>query len=93
MGVLLEKRNAGACPALFYPLLRALFGSRRKTIKNNLAGFAASRFGKAGGFPAEDMCAEVLAKSGLKGGERAENLGLETFLTLANLLEEYDHYR
>jgi 16S rRNA (adenine1518-N6/adenine1519-N6)-dimethyltransferase len=93
MGVLLEKRNTVPRPALFYPLLRALFGSRRKTIKNNLAGFAASRFGKAAGSPAEDICAEVLAKSGLKDSERAENLGLEDFLTLANLLEEYDHKR
>ena len=94
MGVLLEKRNAVPRPALFYPLLRALFGSRRKTIKNNLAGFIASRFGKGlpSGLSAESICAGVLAKSGLKGGERAESLGPEVFLTLANLLQECEHY-
>ena len=93
MGVLLEKRNAAACPALFYPLVRALFASRRKTIKNNLTGFIASRFGKAAGSSAEDVCAGILAQCGLKGSERAENLEPKTFLTLANSLQECDHYR
>ena len=37
MGVLLEKNeNNKEIPGVFYPLVRALFASRRKTIKNNL---------------------------------------------------------
>jgi len=46
MGVLLEKNNAFRCPAVFYPLVRSLFASRRKTIKNNMSSFISSRLGE-----------------------------------------------
>ena len=89
MGVLLEKRpGAAACPALFFPLLRSLFGSRRKTVKNNLTGFINSLLGKESGAAAEGICAMVLAGSGLSGKERAEVLEPEVFLQLADLLLE-----
>jgi 16S rRNA (adenine1518-N6/adenine1519-N6)-dimethyltransferase len=38
-------RDPAAYPAYFRPLLRCLFASRRKTVKNNLESFAASAAG------------------------------------------------
>jgi 16S rRNA (adenine1518-N6/adenine1519-N6)-dimethyltransferase len=96
MGVLLEDRKAGErhCeammhPPVFYPLVRALFATRRKTIKNNLSVFIASLSGKnpPDGTSAEDLCAHVLAESALNGKERAETLEPEVFLSLAKSLE------
>ena len=82
MGVLFENKNAENCTPVFYPLVRALFASRRKTIKNNLIKFVASR----------DICASVLSESGLSGNERAENLELEIFLSLAKSVENMRKY-
>jgi 16S rRNA (adenine1518-N6/adenine1519-N6)-dimethyltransferase len=87
-GVLLEllppEEQAGS--PLFYPLVRRLFGSRRKTVKNNLQGFVSSRAA-----PGEDVRALSLAaleKCGVKPEERAENLGIARFRELALVLEE-----
>jgi len=97
MGVLLENKNLPCYPKIFYPLVRSLFASRRKTIKNNLTGFIASRFNfeHCKGIPerhtaklsAQDACAEVLRDNGLSGMERAETLEHQTFLSLAKSLE------
>jgi 16S rRNA (adenine1518-N6/adenine1519-N6)-dimethyltransferase len=81
--VLLELKEDTAAqtrPACFYPLVRQLFSSRRKTIKNNLAGF----FEALGA----EMAAEALARSGLDGGRRAESLSFEDFLALAKTIED-----
>ncbi len=78
MGVLLENRRAEKYPSIYYPLVRALFAQRRKTIKNNLTVFAASRFGK--------LPDDIFAQSGLSGKERAEELPPEIFLSLAKSL-------
>jgi 16S rRNA (adenine1518-N6/adenine1519-N6)-dimethyltransferase len=76
-------------PGVFYPLVRRLFSSRRKMIKNNLSDFLASRIGKEVSQKSADaLAAEVLAKSGLTGGERAENLDVECFVRLANSIED-----
>ena len=83
MGVLLESRNAPQYPSVFYPLVRALFASRRKTIRNNLSGFISSRFGVS----SQDVCAAIFQENGLSGMERAEELGTEVFLSLANSVE------
>ena len=83
MGVLLESKNAGSYPPVFYPLVRALFASRRKTIKNNLTNFTSSR----------EICASVLGESALSGNERAEDLELEVFLSLAKSLENMRIYK
>jgi 16S rRNA (adenine1518-N6/adenine1519-N6)-dimethyltransferase len=77
MGVLFENKNAPEYPPVFYKLVRALFASRRKTVKNNLINFTSSR----------DICASVLSENGLTGNERAENLELEVFLSLAKSIE------
>lgn len=71
-------------PPLFYPLVRALFSSRRKTIKNSLSAFIHSGIikGKAGG-----EAFEILSRSGLSGERRPETLDIEEFTRLAGALE------
>jgi len=85
MAVLLEKKAAQKYPTVFYPMVRALFASRRKTIKNNLLTFLSSRFGDSlqNKSAVQDLCASVLQSNSLNGTERAESLGLESFLSLA----------
>lgn len=83
MGVLFENKNPVNYPVIFYPLVRALFASKRKTIKNNLTNFTASK----------DICASVLHENGLAGNERAETLEPEVFLSLAKSLENMRIYK
>jgi 16S rRNA (adenine1518-N6/adenine1519-N6)-dimethyltransferase len=73
-------------PALFYPLVRALFASRRKMIKNKLRLFIASR--SRGGPDLDSLTGEVLAAAGLGGHERAETLDIDVFEALAKSLED-----
>ena len=84
MGVLLESRPPLSYPDVFYPLVRSLFSSRRKTIKNNLINFLSSRFVKSS---SADICASILAENSLSGNERAENLNCDGFLSLAKSIE------
>ena len=84
--VLLELREDAAArnlPACFYPLVRRLFSSRRKTIKNNLTGFFS-----AGQGTQTAMALEALEKSALDGNKRAEHLTLEDFAALAKTIED-----
>ena len=87
MGVLLENKladpNFAPYPRIFYPLVRSLFASRRKTIKNNLASFVSNK----------EICAQILAENALSGMERAEELGADVFLSLAKSLERCNHIR
>jgi 16S rRNA (adenine1518-N6/adenine1519-N6)-dimethyltransferase len=76
---------AGYSPA-FKPLVRSLFSSRRKTIKNNLQKYLGSRILTDGG--AQDLALELLERTGIRAAERAENLGLEEFAALAAALQE-----
>jgi 16S rRNA (adenine1518-N6/adenine1519-N6)-dimethyltransferase len=71
-------------PPAFKPLARSLFSSRRKTIKNNLQNYLGSRILTDGG--ARDLALDLLEKTGIRATERAENLGLEEFSTLAAAL-------
>jgi 16S rRNA (adenine1518-N6/adenine1519-N6)-dimethyltransferase len=88
-------------PAFFYSLVRSLFSSRRKTVKNNLSGFVASlkegenrdAAGGLGKGRIREITGEVLGASRLSPERRAETLSLEDFLTLAGVLEGYHgHY-
>jgi 16S rRNA (adenine1518-N6/adenine1519-N6)-dimethyltransferase len=79
------KASAPSFPPLFYPLVRALFSSRRKMIKNTLSDFVSSRI--IGGTGPEDGGRRALAAAGLGGGERPDNLGVKEFLALAEALE------
>ncbi|MDR0708620.1 MAG: 16S rRNA (adenine(1518)-N(6)/adenine(1519)-N(6))-dimethyltransferase RsmA [Spirochaetaceae bacterium] len=83
-------------PACFFPLVRCLFSSRRKTVMNNLKTFIAgvlppSREGEgraAAGLSARGIAGEALALAGIKGGERAECLGVEELSALATAVEK-----
>ncbi|MDR1617790.1 MAG: 16S rRNA (adenine(1518)-N(6)/adenine(1519)-N(6))-dimethyltransferase RsmA [Treponema sp.] len=84
--VLLELLDgAPSFPPLFYPLVRALFSSRRKMIKNTLSDFVSSRIIRGTG--QEESGRRALAAAGLKGGERPDNLGVKEFLALAEALD------
>jgi 16S rRNA (adenine1518-N6/adenine1519-N6)-dimethyltransferase len=95
-GVRLDLRtdiDPAAYPVYFRPLLRCLFSSRRKTVKNNLQTFVSSVIKGNGarpdvpGLPAGGISAEVLAAAGIPPNERAERLGLEEFVSLSAALE------
>ena len=76
-------------PALFYPLVRSLFSSRRKTIKNTLSTFAASVIMKhTPGKAAAEIAAEVLQRAGIRGDRRPETLSIDEFAALAAFQEE-----
>jgi 16S rRNA (adenine1518-N6/adenine1519-N6)-dimethyltransferase len=70
-------------PASFRPLVRRLFASRRKTVRNNLRGFA----------PSDEIAMEALTVSGIKPESRAEKLSLEEFVALARALEDLNGRR
>jgi len=97
MGVLLENKTnhfnvKNGYPEVFYPLVRALFSSRRKTLKNNLLTFISARMGKINAHgsvknTAQEMCASILHENLLNGQERCENLELSVFISLAKSIE------
>jgi 16S rRNA (adenine1518-N6/adenine1519-N6)-dimethyltransferase len=88
----LEERKCAS--PFFQPLVRCLFVSRRKTIRNNLINFPVSGILKsvggeaAGQRPAWDITEAALASSGLDGERRAETLSIEDFAALAEALEK-----
>jgi 16S rRNA (adenine1518-N6/adenine1519-N6)-dimethyltransferase len=89
-----RRRDLAPPPPLFYPLARALFASRRKTVANNLERFLAGsckfKAGTAGTAAAlRDAMEAALDQSGIEGGERAERLSPEAFVSLAAALELY----
>jgi 16S rRNA (adenine1518-N6/adenine1519-N6)-dimethyltransferase len=74
-------------PPLFYPLIRSLFASRRKTIANNLLNFIArSCTIRETGSTAADIMALAVKTCGLSGNERAEKLSTDVFFALASAL-------
>ncbi|MDR3342273.1 MAG: 16S rRNA (adenine(1518)-N(6)/adenine(1519)-N(6))-dimethyltransferase RsmA [Treponema sp.] len=75
--------DPAAYPVLFRPLVRHLFAFRRKTIKNNLQSFVASRIK----WDALEITMEALERSGIAGDKRAEMLGIEDFIVLANTID------
>ena len=88
MGVLLESNGRDSNPDIFFPLVRSLFASRRKTVKNNLSAFISSRIGEfQQGLKVQELCAALLKENTINEKERAENLELETFLSLAKSID------
>ncbi|MGI5065131.1 16S rRNA (adenine(1518)-N(6)/adenine(1519)-N(6))-dimethyltransferase RsmA [Treponema putidum] len=68
---------------LFIKIVKALFSSRRKNIKNNLSSWL-----KSNGY---DCNADfVLQKAGLSGNLRAESLALYDFLLLSDIISSSD---
>jgi len=96
-GVKLElKADSRRYPPLFYPLVRGLFSSRRKIIRNNLHDFLSGLpTNDAGTSPknTEEMCAYILAENRLSGTERAEDLDIEAFFGLAQSLHDTQYLR
>lgn len=77
--VLLTKKQDFPCcenPQLFMKMQRALFASRRKTVKNNLTAFLSS----------PDKATQALEKAKIEANLRAETLPLETLLRLSDVL-------
>ena len=87
MGVLLENKNAPVFPSVFFPLVRALFASRRKTVKNNLLTFFSAGSFRKEKIPVQELCSAVLSENAVKENERAENLEIEAFLSLAKSID------
>lgn len=63
-------------PPMFYPLVRALFAYRRKTVQNNLSVFLKA---------SKALCADILQQAHIEPTARAENLTSRNFLELAAL--------
>jgi 16S rRNA (adenine1518-N6/adenine1519-N6)-dimethyltransferase len=87
---LLDQAGKPPYSRLFQPLTRALFSSRRKTIKNNLINFANSVILKGKGAEAalgSKAALEALSKTGISGDRRAETLAVADFAALAQALE------
>lgn len=63
---------------LFFSMMRDLFAQRRKTVRNNLS----RRLGKIG-------ASFVLEKAGLTGMERAEDLEVDTLISLSLAEKEF----
>jgi 16S rRNA (adenine1518-N6/adenine1519-N6)-dimethyltransferase len=76
-------------PPLFYSLLRALFSSRRKTIRNTLSNFASSLIIKSSGeISPRELAGQVLKQAGISGDRRPETLAVNDFAALAYFLKE-----
>jgi 16S rRNA (adenine1518-N6/adenine1519-N6)-dimethyltransferase len=73
-------------PAIFMSILRGLFSSRRKTIKNNLSAWLAASGRVLAGAEADALTRDILALAGLDPSLRAENLDLGNFLKLADVV-------
>lgn len=82
----LKKENFPDCenPALFLKTLRAIFSSRRKTVKNNLQKFLPSL-----GLGQKDAADEVLKKAGIAPSARAEALDVKRMLLLSDALDSF----
>ena len=79
--VLLEKREdfpKCSSPALFSKMQRALFSSRRKTVKNNLTQFLSS----------SSDAETALKKSGIDPLKRAEAMSIEELLMLSDFVND-----
>jgi 16S rRNA (adenine1518-N6/adenine1519-N6)-dimethyltransferase len=75
-------------PGCFFPLVRRLFSSRRKTLRNTLKTFIEeSGVRAAAGASAREIAEEALASAGINGGERPERFGAGELGALAGALE------
>ncbi len=77
--VLTKKTDFPCCknPALFVKMQRALFSSRRKTVRNNLSQFLKNN----------DLAVSCLEKAGIDIMKRAEVLSISELLKLSDVIE------
>lgn len=82
-----KKENFPDCqnPSLFVKMQRALFSSRRKTVKNNLQKFLPS-LGEAF---SKDGADELLKKAGIEANVRAEALNVRQMLVLSDAINSF----
>ena len=86
-GVLLELRESRQnLPPVFFPLLRQLFSSRRKTVKNNLDEFLSSRAKTAAKI---ESASEILSQCAIDSRLRPENLAVEDFVEIARRISNF----
>ena len=75
----------------FHPLVRSLFSSRRKALRNTLSVYASQVIierGLSASFSGKEAAAEALRKAGISGERRPETLGVDEFAFLALCLED-----
>ena len=85
--VVMERRvdeTVASLPPLFRRLVRSLFASRRKTVRNNLEVFVASL---GAGEGAAAIANQALAEAGIDPAARAETLDIAAFAAIAAKLE------
>jgi 16S rRNA (adenine1518-N6/adenine1519-N6)-dimethyltransferase len=78
--VVMDRRPLDIDPQVqrvFRPLVRALFSSRRKTVRNNLEAFLRSG----------ELAAAALETSGISGDLRAEKLSVPEFVSIAKAIQ------
>lgn len=73
-------------PAVFMEILRALFSSRRKTVKNNFSAWLTNSLRAKSGESADVLATRLLSEAGIDPGRRAETLSLKDFLTLSDVV-------
>jgi len=71
------RRGGAAAPGWFFPIIKAAFANRRKTLQNCLAASAELSLTKT-------AAAELIAQAGLPESVRGEALGFEDFMRLAD---------
>lgn len=76
--VLTPKKDFPCCenPTLFIKMQRALFSSRRKTVRNNLSGFLNNK----------ELTEDCLSKANIDPMKRAETLTIEQMLHLSDVI-------
>lgn len=79
--VLTKKDDFPNCknPKIFVTMLRSLFSSRRKTIRNNLSGFVNGN----------ENCLEILNMAKINPMSRSESLTLEQMLDLSDIISDF----
>lgn len=71
-------------PSIFMEILRALFSSRRKTVKNNFSAWITQTGRLIDGETPDVTATRLLAAAGIDPGLRAETLPLDRFLSLSD---------
>jgi len=73
-------------PTLFMAILRALFSSRRKTVRNNFLAWLIAADRIPAGEEADSVTRRFLESAGIDPGRRAETLALPDFLRLSDVV-------
>jgi len=83
------KYNDMIDPKLFQALIRDIFVSRRKTIRNNLSAMSGQRFARFG----KDVLFSVFEEEGIDLASRPERISVKQFVSLSDRLSKIDPAR